>query len=1615
MSTVLKDKKQLLVDKVVQRIEEKLTNGQAQCARHFVEQYYREVAPDDLVQCNPLDLYGAALAHWNLALKRPLGKRLLRVYNPRMEQHGWQSTHTIIEIVQDDMPFLVDSTTMELNRLGLTVHLVVHPVMRVKRDDQGYMNDVLDLKTVTDHGMAEAVIRIEVDRQSDDVKLAALEGQMTAILNDISAAVHDWPKMRERVQAAIAAARQNPPPMPADDFEENLAFLEWMDRDHFIFLGFREYELIKENGGDSLRPVANTALGVSRNHNGERAHASYHLPPDASRIARQPGLLVITKSSARSTVHRPAYMDYVGVKRYDAQKNVVGEWRFLGLYTSAAYISRPKDIPLLRHKVQGVMQRSALRPNGHAAKGLVNILETLPRDELLQSSEAELHETATAILQLQERQRVRLLVRRDPFARYYTCLVYMPRERFNTDIRVRVQQLLQDAFTANSVDFTVSLSESVLARIYLTLHTVPGTTPKYDTDELETRIADLLRSWEDDLAACLLQEFGEDHGNALLARYRHAFPASYKEDYAAAIAVADIRKMEALDSPDAIGMGMYKPLEVSDSRIRFKLFRSEKPIHLSTVLPMLENMGVKVIDERPHEIKPLNRASVWAHDLGLMYEGAVSLEADATRALFQNAFAQIWQGRIENDGLNKLVLYAHIPWRGVLVLRACCKYIRQTGFPFSQSYMEHALANHPQIAAFLVDLFYARFDPAVQGKSPQRCEALIDAIEHSLDAVPNLDEDRIQRRFFVLIRAMLRTNFFQTNADGSQKTYLSFKLDPTQIPDLPNPRPLYEIFVYSTRTEGVHLRGGRVARGGLRWSDRLEDFRTEVFGLMKTQMVKNAVIVPVGAKGGFVVKQPPVEGGAEALGEEVRFCYRTFIRGLLDITDNLVGGRVVAPVQVVRYDCDDPYLVVAADKGTASFSDLANSISREYGFWLGDAFASGGSTGYDHKKIAITARGAWESVKRHFRELGKDIDNEDFTVIGIGSMNGDVTGNGLLLSRRIKLVGAFSHAHIFLDPDPDPEASFRERRRLFDLPRSSWADYNRNLISKGGGVYPRSAKSIPLSAEMRNVLDVHQEALPPNDLIQALLRANVDLLWNGGIGTFVKATTEAHSAVGDRSNDAIRVNGCELRCKMFAEGGNLGLTQNGRIEYAKRGGRINTDFIDNSGGVDCSDHEVNIKILLDEVVKNGDMSEKQRNELLAQMTEEVAGLVLQDNYQQNMELSASEQLAPALFDEHVRFLRYLEKAGRLERVNWYLPDDEEVKRRRTGSQGMTRPELSILLVFSKIDLFEELLKSDICEDQFAAGELSAYFPGPIRQRFAPLILQHRLRREIIATFISNNIVNRMGITFPIRTREQTGARMADIARGYIAARDIFGLTDTWRAIETLDRSVSTVVQMQMLHASRKLGARATQWLLRNCKQPLDIDTAVRDFRPGIQELTSGLMTFIDEPDRVELQRAIAALVEQGVPSVLATSIITVPIMFSSLDIAEVASSLQRPIPVVARLYFMLGRRLEFYWLRDQITALPEDNHWSRLARAALREDLYRLHRTLTREALLSGSASSDADALFTAWHRANQVNVDRYAQRLAEFKSVSNSDLAMLSVAVNEARKLIHTTGTVTH
>jgi glutamate dehydrogenase len=1581
-------------------------------AAAYIRQYYRNTALDDLKDREVADLAGAALSHLRLAMRRPVGTPRIMVWNPSPQADGWNTGHTIVQIVTDDMPFLVDSTSMVLNRHGSYIHLTIHPVLPVHRDDQGRLLDVPPMEQAGPDARLESFMHLEIDRDTAPDVLETISNELERVLGDVRAACQDWGAMRAKAREICAELEANPPPLDEELVKESRELLEWMADNHFTFLGYREYELVRGEDADQLRAVPGTALGIlsrpaPKDTGGSKALAGREI----RRQAGSKDLLIITKANSRATVHRNSYLDYIGIKRFDAENRVVGEYRFLGLWTSAAYSRSPREIPLLRDKLRRAMANSGLRPESHGGKALVHILNTFPRDELFQASLAELIRISTGIYSLQERQRTKLFVRRDAFRRFFSCMVFVPRDRYNTQVRERIQEILLEAFRGESIESAVEMSESNLARVHFIVRTPQGTVPQVNVGAIERRVADAVRTWPDYLRAELVQRFGEENGLAMLREYAEIFPAAYLEDVRPREATFDIERLEALKAqPRRLQMSLYQPKGFLDQQVRFKLFRAGDPLPLSEVLPMLENMGLHVISERPYRLRAATGFApyeVWIQDFEMSTADGQPINPGKVSALFQDAFENVWIGRVENDGFNRLILKAGLDWRQAALLRAMCRYLLQTGLPFSQAYMEQVLAEHALIARMLVELFEGRFDPDLPAARRDRIVLTVNqALSHALDEVASLDADRMLNAFRSLIMAMLRTNYFQHDEHGAPRPYLSLKLDPHKIPDLPLPRPMFEIFVHSPRVEGVHLRGGLVARGGLRWSDRREDFRTEVLGLMKAQAVKNVVIVPVGAKGGFVPKRLPT-GDRDTVMREVVHCYKTFINGLLDLTDNLVDGVLIRPKNVVRHDGDDSYLVVAADKGTATFSDLANSVAAEHGFWLDDAFASGGSMGYDHKKMGITARGGWEAVKRHFREIGLNIQEARFSAAGIGDMSGDVFGNGMLLSRSMLLRAAFNHQHIFLDPEPDPEASFIERQRLFALPRSSWTDYNRELISRGGGIWSRTEKLIQLSPEARAMLDLEDAGVTPDDLIRAILRMRVDLLWNGGIGTYVKAANETNAEVGDRANDGLRINGAELRCRVVGEGGNLGFTQRGRIEYALKGGRLNTDFIDNSAGVDCSDHEVNIKILISVANRHRQaLTPARREKLLASMTDEVAELVLRNNYLQTQAISIAEATAPRRLNEHGWFIRQLERRVGLNRALEFLPDEDEMELRQKAGKGLTRPELAVVMSYAKMALYAEMVNSDVPEDEYLSKELQRYFPGPLRRRYVDYLRDHPLDREIIATLITNSLVNRMGSVFAFRMQDETGADIASVARGFTIAREVFEIRAIWEAIERLDNKVSASVQHSMLRATQALLMQATRWVLDRRAELPDIAAALERLNPGAMRLMESLPAVL-QGSRLERYESAAQLyADTGLPLGLARKVAALAPMHAALDIVAIAENCEVDVRHAADIYFRVGDALRLDWVADQIESLRVEGIWQAKARGSLRDNLFSLHRTLCANIINCAKPQKDTGAAVDAWLAARAESAQHFSSTLDEMQAGGQLDFATVSVALQEIRRL---------
>ena len=1604
MSPGAESNQELTIDRLVEHANRTVPDRPE--LESFLRAYFAHVDEVDVQSRHVANLFGMAADHLSLAAQWEPGTVAIEVVNARIDVDGWENDHTILRIVTDNIPFLVASVTMELSRLGIGIHFVVHPViLRSTGEDGGveYQHSVAG----EDGNRSLSFITIEIDRQATAADRRDVEDNIGRVLEDVRAAVRDWATMRDRMQAVSQALEPGSVPFDAEEIAEVRELLDWLATDHFIFAGARDYELATEDGDEVLRVVPGSGLGVlSGNGDTIPSRPLSTLGADVRDRVHERRLLNLTKAGSKSTVHRASFLDYVGVKTFDDDGNVTGERRFLGLFTSEFYTRTVQSVPYARTKVAEVVRRAGFPVGGHDEKRLITILERYPREDLIQMEVDELFEVARAIAGLQERRKVRLFARREMFGRFATVLVYLPRDRYNTSIRTAIEGALCEAYHGTIASWDAELSESVLARLRFVLQVTDAEGTDVDAEALEQHIERLTQVWDDGLHDALVHDFNDNDAVEFGKLFHRAFSSGYQSTFDPRTASADIAQIRKLDEPGQLRVIAYREPGHARAAFRLKIYRRGEPVSLSTVMPSLTNLGVTVVHERPYEVRPLDLDPVWIYDFSVEHH-TTSLDFATVSALVEEAFLAVWNGEAEDDGMNRLVLGAGMSVSDVAILRAYARYLRQIGLSYSRLFIEQTLETHPRVARLLVDLFAVRFDP--KGPESPAEGLLIEAeLTDIIQSIQSLDEDRALRRFWDLIRATVRTTWAQRDEHGNRRPYLVLKFDPGALDEFPEPRPHREIFVYSPRFEGVHLRGGPVARGGLRWSDRTEDYRTEVLGLVKAQMVKNAVIVPDGAKGGFVLKRRADQ--FDDIRQEVVECYRLFVSGLLDLTDNIVGGHVTAPVDTVRYDGDDPYLVVAADKGTATFSDIANELSIDRGFWLGDAFASGGSNGYDHKAMGITARGAWESVKRHFRELGVDVQHEPFTVVGIGDMSGDVFGNGMLRSPFTRLIAAFDHRHIFIDPDPDPAVSYAERLRLFELPRSSWADYDVSLLSAGGGAYERTDKSITISPEAQAALGTDVDTFAPNELMSVILRAPVQLLWNGGIGTYVKAASESHADIGDKSNDGLRVDARQLRCAVVGEGGNLGFSQRGRIEFALRGGRIFTDAIDNAGGVDCSDHEVNIKILLDRVVADGDMTAKQRNLLLEEMTDEVAELVLAGNYKQALALSAARNDAVSLVDVHARYVAQLELEGLLDRTIEALPDAEAFSERRLAGGGLTTPELAVLNAYSKNTLQSALLASNVPDDPSLEKLLVEYFPTALRERFHDGIIGHQLRREIIATMLANQVVNRAGVSMVYRLSLETSAPNVEIAAAHFAAWEIFDLESVTRQVNELEGVLSVEQQLATYLSCRQLAERATRILVRGRPNPFHADAAIAELAPTVQLTIKGLGRHLLGTDKRSYEADIADLTAAGAALDLAERIAGLSPSVAAIDIVEVSRQAGVSLDCATAIYFNVADRLDLTWLRDRILALPRDSQWSTLARLTLRMDLYTDLRELTSLVAATADTAGDVEPdpllLLDAWTDRHKLAVDRYRQTMVDIRTTS-SDVGVLLVAVREVRNLI--------
>jgi len=1575
----------------------------ADVPRDFVAALYGHAAPEDLVHYSSNELAAIGRAAFERLQERRPGEPNISIENPAPVTGGGRlDAVTIIEVINDDMPFLLDSVMGELTEQGLSVTLVVHPIFSVERSRDGHLTAWHGEADAASQGLRESLIQIHVER-IDAEHMAAIRDDLFSVLVEVRLAVADWREMRDQVQAAADGLKSNPPPLPKADIDEAVAFLEWLVAENFTFLGTREYAFSDADDREMLAPMRETGRGILRNPDLNvlrRGGKPVTTTPELRAFMREPVPLIVTKANVRSLVHRRVHMDYVGVKRFDVSGAPVGEFRIVGLFTSSAYTRRAAIIPYLRHKVQQVLERARYDPDSHSGKALANVLEAYPRDELFQIDENLLYQFAQEILQLEIRPRVRVLSRYDRFDRFVSVLVFVPRERYDSEIRVKIGNFLAETYQGRVSAFYPFFMDGPLTRVHFIIGRDEGKTPEPEQQMLEFAIERIVRQWTDRLAADLAATHELGAARVLERRYREAFSPGYQDAYSPKEAVHDIREIEALSADNPIAVEFNRRDSADPDTAHLKLFSYGRSLPLSERVPVLENMGFTVVDEQSFTVEAGgDTPEVALHDMSLRKTGGGAIDLNSLAGRLEATLMAVLQGRAESDGYNALVLNAGLPWREVALVRTLSRYLRQVRIPFSQDYLWTTLVRHAPIANKVVALFHMRFDPALEVSMEERSAreaALAKEIEQALEAVPVLDEDQILRRFVNLVRSAIRTNFYQRDEGGQEAPTISVKFESRKLDELPAPKPLYEIFVYSPRVEGVHMRFGKVARGGIRWSDRPQDFRTEVLGLVKAQQVKNAVIVPFGAKGGFVPKQMPAGAKRDVIQAEGTAAYRIFISSLLEITDNLGPQGVLPPRDVVRHDGDDPYLVVAADKGTATFSDLANSIAVERDFWLGDAFASGGSAGYDHKEMGITARGGWEAVKRHFREMDVDISKTPFTVSGVGDMSGDVFGNGMLMEKTIRLVAAFDHRDIFIDPEPDSERSFAERKRLFELPRSSWADYDKKAISKGGGVFSRSLKSIPLSAEMRALLGIEAHEAAPAQVMKAILKMPVDLLWFGGIGTYVRSSAETDDRVGDRANDALRITGAEIRAKVIGEGANLGMTQLGRIEAARVGVRLNTDAIDNSAGVNSSDLEVNLKIALAIPISEQRLTMDGRNELLVSMTDDVAALVLRNNYLQTLAISLAERRGLEDLGFEIRLMQILGRQNLLDRAVEFLPSDAELADRRKRGAALTRPELAVTLAYAKIALFDELLASNVPDDPYLARELVRYFPKPVVERFPEALERHRLRREIIATMLANSMINRGGPSLIARVSDETGAVSPSIALAFTAVRDSYGLTELNGELDRLDNKIGGALQLELYASVQNLHLGRINWFLRHAEFSGGLAKIVSHYRTGIAEVEAVLDRSLPDEQRARREARAAELTGEGVPDALARRLAGIRELAEATDIILVADRAKQKIADVTGVYFAAGAYFKLDRILSAAQSVELTDHFDRLALDRALVEIASSQRTIAAAALATGKTGTEA---VKAWVGQRGREIERVRDSVHEIAS-SGMSLSKLAVAV---------------
>ncbi len=1558
----------------------------------LVRNYYARVPYEDIANRSVKELKAAALSHWNMAAKRQEHECLVRIYNPTTKEHGWESGNTVIEITTTDKPFLVRSVSLVITTLGFGINEFIHPIFWVARKKSGKLEGLVS----EDHkgAIAESFMQLHIDRHFDESSFEQLKQAITSTIENVNLVCDDWEPMKDACAKAAGELRATDP----ESFEiaESTDFIAWLQRYYFTFTGYCE---VKTSG---KKLSVTDAHGIFRVEKPLEKLDTFI--PKAELLSTTGEVLTVTKSAQKAPLMRSVPMDMFTFTRVDKKGKECGRCVISGFFTSRAAGADLDSIPLLRHKSLNIVSRANINPGAHDGKLLLATLESLPKDLLLQTCEEAIYEICRGIINLEHHPKVQVFGVQGRFKRFATCFVYVPRDLYSRELRFRIQEILQEQLNAEDIEFDASFSsENALARMHFFLRT-PQTAA--DFQSIEQLIIDVAQNWDENLRESLFATLEDTQASEIAINLLRSVPSSYKDKHDAATATRDLALLQQCHS-DELEVLLFRTDEQLENEVRFNIYHGDVDVPLSKTIHILENMGLQVDSEDPFTLNT-EQGSLHIREFSLKRTDGKAIPVEDIAADFRSAFLKVWTGDTEDDGMNQLVMAAGLDWRQTTIMRSYAKYLLQIKVPYSFDYIIDCLINNAELTKNAATQFETKFNPELKSN---KTKSLCNEFASMLDAVVSLDEDRILRTYQNAISATVRTNYYKTDEKGQSRTFLSMKLLPSQIEGMPLPCPAFEIFVCSPRFEATHLRGGKVARGGLRWSDRREDFRTEVLGLMKAQMVKNSVIVPVGSKGGFVVKQPPVGGGRDELMAEVISCYQNFLRGLLDITDNYIDGEVVRPEGVTCHDEQDPYLVVAADKGTATFSDIANGISDEYGFWLGDAFASGGSVGYDHKGMGITAKGAWESVKRHFRENDHDTQKEEFTVVGIGDMGGDVFGNGMLLSKKIKLLAAFNHMHIFLDPDPDPAKSFAERERMFNLERSTWEDYNQSLISKGGGIFSRSSKSIPLSPEVQALISSKTKKMTPNDLIHALLKAKVDLLWNGGIGTYIKSSDETHADAQDKTNDPLRVDASALRCRAVGEGGNLGCTQLGRIEFAANGGKIYTDAIDNSAGVDCSDHEVNIKILVDSLVNTNKLPAKKRSALLASMTDNVSELVLRDNYQQTQCISLILAEAPKWLGEHSRFMSALEAEDKLNRDIEFLPNMEEINDRTNRGLGLTAPEIAVLVAYSKMDIYDRLLDSPFADDAYHNHELLSYFPPQLSKKYPDAILSHQLRNEIIATQVTNSFVNRLGPTYLRRLRDDLGAQTSEILTAFVAVRHLFNLRGLWNEIESLDNKLTNAAQTEMLLMVRGWVERSVHWLVKNRRYQNGVQDIIDHFGDGIDDLISLVPESLAKPNQTSYRARCKHFSKAGANNELAEKVAAVVPLSSAFDIIDIAKTSGSDLKLITSLYFHLGDFLKLQWLREQIGLLEVDSHWHILAQSALRSDIHYRQRHLCAEILETSDVKKlkTPDAIVKAWAIESDERLSIYRQRLKEIMASSQVDYAMLSLAVNEVQKLLNT------